>query len=71
MTPEEEAKSLPMKTKCLNLRMTEEQYRAVEQRANRRGVQVSYWMRHILLQVTQAPLNKQFVRVQEPSGETA
>lgn len=43
-------KPIPTKKKLVAFKMTHEQYRSIAQRAERRGVRVSTWMRSILLQ---------------------
>jgi hypothetical protein len=57
------------KTRIVNVKLTESQYAAIEQRAERRGVRVSVWMRSILMQVASSRTpNDGAIRVREPDG---
>jgi len=56
------------KTKVKNVKFTPEQYRLIEQRAERCKVSVSVWMRSILLQVATRPAREGYHRVREPDG---
>jgi hypothetical protein len=61
----------PPKTRVAGLKLTPDQYRMIEQRAERRKVSMSAWMRSILLQAaTSRPSsNGGFLRIREPDGE--
>jgi hypothetical protein len=50
------------KTKRAVVKLTPEQYRAIEQRAARCGVRMTAWMRSVLLQAAAGK------RIREPSG---
>jgi predicted HicB family RNase H-like nuclease len=62
-------KPLPKKTKTVCFKLNPEQYRAIEQRAERCGVSVSVWVRSILTQATKRSDGAPF-RLQEPNGAT-
>lgn len=60
----------PVKTKRGGLRLTPEQYRTIEQRAERCKVSMSVWMRSILLQAATRPASDGYLRIREPDGAT-
>lgn len=66
---------IPSKTKAATVKMTPEQYRLIEQRAKRRGVLPSVWMRSILLQAATSKVSNDergrgFLHIREPDGAT-
>lgn len=62
------AVSPAQKTRFVGIKFTPEQYRAIEQRAERRGMRASVWMRSILLQAASRPLSDGYLRIREPDG---
>jgi uncharacterized protein (DUF1778 family) len=58
------------KTKKATVKFTPDQYRLIEQRAERCKVSVSAWMRTILLQAASKPTSNRpgFLRIKEPDG---
>jgi hypothetical protein len=59
------------KTKVVTLKMTPEQYRNVDQRAQQCGVKISVWMRSILLQAADRHQTSEgYLRIKEPNGKT-
>jgi hypothetical protein len=56
------------RTKQTMVRFTPEQYRLVEQRAQKCGLQVAVWMRSILLQAAKRQGEQGFIRIREPDG---
>jgi len=59
------------KTKFVGLKFTPEQYRMIEQRAERCKVSTSAWMRTVLLQVANHPKPTPIdsrIRIREPNG---
>lgn len=60
----------PVKTKQTALRMTLEQYRMLELRAEHCGVRLGPWMRSILLQAATQKARKGYLRIREPDGAT-
>jgi hypothetical protein len=59
------------KTKLVAFKLTPEQYRLVEQRAEKCGVRVSAWMRSIVLQTAVSRPGKDGnLTVREPNGAT-
>jgi hypothetical protein len=61
---------LAARTKVAAFKITPEQYRVIEQRAERCGVRVSAWMRSIVLQAASRPAKEGHIRVQEPNRIT-
>lgn len=54
-----------------SLRFTPEQYAAIQDRAEQRGVRTSVWMRTIVLQAANSPINsKRLIQIREPNGAT-
>lgn len=60
----------PIKTKIANLKLTPEQHRLIEQRAERCKVSMSVWMRSILIQAANKPASDGYLRIREPDGAT-
>jgi hypothetical protein len=60
----------PFKTKVAAVKLTPEQYREIEQRAERCGVRLSAWMRSILLQAASQKSRKGYLHIREPDGAT-
>jgi uncharacterized protein (DUF1778 family) len=62
-------KPVPTKQKLVAFKVTLEQYKAIEQRAERRGVRVSTWMRSILVQAASQVSEDGYIRkLREPDG---
>lgn len=61
---------IPVKTKIAAVKLTPEQYRGLEQRAEHCGVRLSAWMRSILLQAASQKPHKGHLRIREPDGAT-
>jgi len=61
---------IPVKTKIASVKLTPEQYKAIEQRAERCGVRLSVWMRSILLQAASRNSSEGYLRIREPDGAT-
>lgn len=61
-------KPAQMKTRFVGLKLTPDQYRVIEQRAERRGMRASVWMRSILLQAASRPSSDGYLRIREPDG---
>lgn len=61
-------RSLALKTKFAGLKLTPEQYRSIEARAERCKVDMSSWMRSILTQAASKPSKNGYIRVREPDG---
>lgn len=57
-----------MKTKFIGVKLTPEQYRAIEQRAERCKVRMSTWIREVSLQAASRPAREGFIRIKEPDG---
>ncbi len=62
--------SIQIKSKGVLLRFTPEQYRIVQQRAERCGLRPSAWMRSILLQAANRQSVEGHLRIKEPNGAT-
>jgi hypothetical protein len=62
---------VPAKSKKLSFKLTDEQCRMIEQRAERCKVSTSAWIRTILLQVATRPTSSRpgYLRIREPNGE--
>lgn len=60
--------AVQMKTRLVGIKLTPDQYRTIEQRAERRGVRVSVWMRSVLLQAASRPPSDGYLRIREPDG---
>jgi hypothetical protein len=59
------------KTKLVAFKLTPEQYRLIEKRAERAGVRVSAWLRSIVLQAANSrPGEDASLTVREPNGVT-
>jgi hypothetical protein len=58
------------KTKFVGIKFTAEQYRMIEQRAERCKVSKSAWMRAVLLQAADRSATSKpgYVRIREPDG---
>lgn len=63
-------KAIPAKKRIAAFRVTDEQYAAIEERAEQRGLPAGTWMRLIVLQATKAPRHGRFLRIHEPDGAT-
>lgn len=63
-------KNLPSKTRGVLIKLTPEQYKMVEQRAERCGVRVGPWVRAVLLQVAKRTGAPGMAQVREPDGTT-
>jgi len=61
-------KAPPAKSKGIFLRLSPEQYRLIQQRAERCGVRVAPWIRTILLQVAKKTGTPGVTSVREPDG---
>jgi hypothetical protein len=62
-------KPVPTKQKLVAFKVTLEQYRTIELRAERRGVRVSTWMRSILVQAASQVSDDGYIRkLREPDG---
>lgn len=60
---------LTMKQKRVVIRMTNEQFQAIEKRAERCGVHPNVWMRSILMQVASQVSDNGYIRkIREPDG---
>jgi len=60
----------PTKSKNASLKLTPDQYRLIEQRAERCKISTSAWMRSILLQAASRPSSDGYLRIREPDGAT-
>lgn len=60
----------PVKTKKLNLKVTPEQHRALEQRATSTGLRLGTWIRLIVLQAASQKPRKGYLHIREPNGDT-
>lgn len=58
----------PAKTRLATFKLTPEQYKLIEQRAERCKVSMSAWMRAILLQAASRPARKGYLHIPEPNG---
>ena len=63
-------KRIVVKTRKMSFKVTPDPCRAIEQRAESRGLRVGTWMRLILLQAASKPAHEGYIRVHEPKGET-
>jgi hypothetical protein len=59
---------VPLKTRVAGVKLTSEQYRVIEQRAERCKVSVSVWMRSVLMQAASRPAKNGYLRIHEPDG---
>lgn len=57
-----------VKTRVAGVKLTAEQYRKIEQRAELCKVSMSAWMRSILLQAASKPAREGYLRLREPDG---
>jgi hypothetical protein len=61
---------VPSKTSVITLKLTPGQRRLIEERAKRCGVNMSAWMRSILIQAAKRqPMSEGYLRIREPDGE--
>jgi hypothetical protein len=58
------------KTRSATVKLTPEQYKLVEQRAEKCQMSVSAWMRSILAQAAYRPANNGHITIREPDGAT-
>ncbi len=61
---------IPVKKRLAGVKLTPEQYRMIEARAERSKVTMSAWMRSILLQAAGRPPSNGYLRIREPDGAT-
>lgn len=61
-------KSVKSKTKMLTIKLTVDQFRLIDQRAEKCGVNRSRWMRSILLQAARSAAAQGYLRIREPDG---
>lgn len=62
-------RTLSRKTKSAHFKIDPEHYRLIEQRAERCGVQVSFWIRSILIQAASRPAKAGYIHhIREPNG---
>jgi len=61
-------KAPPLKNKGIYVRLTPEQFKMIEQRAERCGVRMGPWMRAVILQVAKKNGAPGIVPVREPEG---
>lgn len=59
---------LPAKTRMAGIKLTPEQHRVIEARAERAKMSVSAWMRSVSLQAASRPSNDGYIRIREPDG---
>jgi mobilization protein NikA len=64
------AKTIQAKSKSTAVKFTPDQYRAIQQRAERSGLRVGVWMRSVLLQAANSKADKGYLRIREPDGAT-
>jgi len=64
------AHNVRFKTKVASFKLTPEQYKLIDQRAERCGVTMSAWMRGILLQAVSRQPSEGYLRIREPDGST-
>lgn len=57
-----------IKSKVVTLKLTPEQFRVLEQSAQRCGVRLGPWMRAVLVQVAEQKPKKGFIRIRELDG---
>ena len=57
-----------IKTDSITIRLTAEQRRAIEQRAEQCGLRVAVWMRTILVQAATRPATDGRIHLKEPDG---
>lgn len=57
-----------VKSKIAAFKITPEQHRMIEQRAEKCGVKAGTWMRVIVLQAVGSRANDGFLRIREPDG---
>jgi hypothetical protein len=55
-------------SKATTLKLTPEQYRLIEKRAERCGVKMTVWMRYVLVQAATRVSKDGYIRVPEPDG---
>jgi uncharacterized protein (DUF1778 family) len=60
----------PKKSVMASFKLTPEQHRMIDQRARQCGVNVSVWMRSILLQAASKHAQEGYLRIREPDGNT-
>jgi hypothetical protein len=58
----------PGRTRKAQIKVTSEQYRIIEQRAERCKMSLSAWARAILLQAATRPAQDGHLRIKEPDG---
>jgi len=58
------------KTRVASFKLTPDQHKLIEQRAKRRGLRMSVWMRSILLQAASRNADQGYLRIREPDGVT-
>lgn len=63
-------KKLPSKTRGILIKLTPEQYKMVEQRAERCGVRVGPLVRTVVLQIAKRTGAPGIAQVREPDGAT-
>lgn len=62
---------VPVKNKIASVKLTPEQYKTIQQRAEKCGVRLSSWMRSILLQAASRNPSEGYLRIREPDGTTS
>lgn len=58
------------KNKTLTLKVTFDQFRMIEQKAEKCGVDRSKWMRSVLAQAARSTAMQGYLRIREPDGVT-
>jgi len=62
-------KGPPIRQKVVTLKITPEQFKAIEQRAERCGVRTAVWVRSIVVQAASQPSDDGYIRkIREPNG---
>jgi uncharacterized protein (DUF1778 family) len=64
-------KLVKAKTKMLTLRITADQLRLIDQKADRCGVRRSHYLRSIVLQAARSTAAQGYLRIREPEGMIA
>jgi uncharacterized protein (DUF1778 family) len=64
------AHTVKHKTVTASVKLTPEQHKMIDQRAQQRGVRMSVWMRSILLQAASRQAQEGYLRIREPDGDT-
>jgi hypothetical protein len=59
------------KTKIASVKLTPQQFLAIERRAEQCGVRTSTWMRSMLTQASNRRGKPGYIRIREPSGATS